>query len=89
MNLCSQCSLDHIIRRLNILEIYISNHHRYRMEVLCHAWVNFEHDNMTDIVNIEDVTTFDLDVETDGKLGNLFRMALSPLFDVYAFGMSF
>ena len=24
MNLYSQCSLDHIIRRLNILEIYIS-----------------------------------------------------------------
>ena len=38
------------------------------MEVQCHAWVNCEDDN---IVNIEDVTTFDVDVETDGKLGNL------------------
>ena len=41
------------------------------MEVLCHAWVHFEDDNTTEIVNIEDVTTFDVDVETDGKLGNL------------------
>ena len=37
MNLCSQCSVDHIIRMLNILEIYISNRHRCRMEVHCYA----------------------------------------------------
>ena len=71
MNLCSQCAVDHIIRRLNILEIYISNRHRCRMEVQCYAWVNFENDNTTQSVNIEEVTTFDVDVETDGKLGNL------------------
>ena len=38
------------------------------MEVQCHAWVNSEEDNTTEIVNIEDVTTIDVDVdvETDG-----------------------
>ena len=60
MNLCSQCSVDHIIRTLNILEIYISNRHRCRMEVQCYAWVNFEADNTTQIVNIEEVTTVDV-----------------------------
>ena len=35
------------------------------MEVQCHAWANFEDDNTTQIVNIEDVTTFDVDVETE------------------------
>ena len=34
------------------------------MKVQCHAWVNFEDDNTTQIVNIEDVTTFDVVVET-------------------------
>ena len=35
--------------------------------------VNFEDDNTTQIVNIEEVTTFDVDLDsaTDGKLGNL------------------
>ena len=73
MNLCSQCSVDHIIWTLNILEIYISNRHRCRMEVQCYAGVNFEGDNTTQIVNIEEVTTLDVgsNSETDGKLGNL------------------
>ena len=73
MNLCSQCSVDHIIWTLNILEIYISNRHRCRMEVQCYACVHFEDDNTTQIVNIELVTTFDVDLDsaTDGKLGNL------------------
>ena len=53
MNLCSQCSVDHIIWTLNILEIYISNRHRCRMEVQCYACVDFEDDNTTQIVNIE------------------------------------
>ena len=61
MNLCSQCSVDHIIRTLNILEIYISNRHRCRMKVQ-YAWVNFEGDNKTQIVNIEEVTTFDVGI---------------------------
>ena len=62
MSLCSQCSVDHIIRMLNILEIYISNRHRCRMEVQCYDWVNFEGDNTTQIVNIEKVTTFDVGI---------------------------
>ena len=43
------------------------------MEVQCYAWVNVESDNTTQIVNIEEVTTFDVDLdsETDRKLGNL------------------
>ena len=71
------------------------------MEVHCHACVHLEEDTTTYIVNIEDVTTFDVDVvvETDGKLGNLpvnwpklwgpFQNGLSPVFDVYVFGISF
>ena len=55
-------SLDQQIRKLNILEIYISNHHRSRMDVQFHA---FEDHNRLVIVNIEDVNTFD--VETYGK----------------------
>ena len=72
MNLCSQCSVDHILRRLNILKIYISNRHRCRMEVQCYACVNYEDDNTKQIVNIEEVTTFDVDLDsgTDGKIGN-------------------
>ena len=63
---------------LNILEIYISNHHRNRMEVQSHAWVDCKDDNTTEIVNSEYVTTFD--VETDGeKLGG-GRGDASPTF---------
>ena len=32
------------------------------MEVQCYAWVNFEGDNKTQIVNIEEVTTFDVGI---------------------------
>ena len=41
------------------------------MEVRCCALVNGEDDNTTQMVNIKEMNTFDVDVETDGKLGNL------------------
>ena len=52
------------------------------MEVQCYAWVHFEGDNTTQIVNIEEVTTFDVGIRKLTESSVIFHVSIGvPMID--------